>query len=51
MNLNEELLEKAKMAKSYEELITLAKANGMDLSDEEAKTCFCELEFQRRRTR
>ena len=38
MELNDKLLEKAKNAKSAEELVTLAKENGIQLTDEEAKT-------------
>ncbi len=40
MNLNAELLEKAKLAKSSEELMTVAKANGFDLTGEEAERYF-----------
>lgn len=35
-----ELIEKAKRAKSAEELITLAKENGFDLTEDEAKDRF-----------
>ena len=41
--LTPELLEKAKLAKSAEELIALAKENGAQLSAEEANTYFDEL--------
>ena len=43
MKLTAELLAKAKAAKSAEELIALAKENGMELSEEEAKKFFAEL--------
>ncbi len=38
-----ELLEKAKLAKSAEELIALAKENGTELTEEEANTYFAKL--------
>ena len=41
--LTPELLEKAKLAKSAEELIALAKENGAQLSAEEANTYFTKL--------
>ena len=40
MELNKELLSKAKEAKTPEELIALAKENGMELTEAEAKTYF-----------
>ncbi len=43
MHLSEELLEKAKLVKTSDELITLVKANSIDLSDEDAKTYFTKL--------
>lgn len=43
MELNNEMLEKAKTAKSAEELLELAKANGVNLTEEEAKTYFNQL--------
>ena len=43
MNFTQEQLAKAKAAKSAEELIALAKENGMELSEEEAKKFFAEL--------
>lgn len=43
MELNKELLEKAKEAKSVEELLALAKDNGIGLTEEEAKTYFTQL--------
>lgn len=38
-----ELIAKAKAAKSAEELLELAKANNVELTAEEAKTCFEQL--------
>ncbi len=43
MELNDKLLEKAKKAKSSEDLITLAKENGIDFTDDEARTYFSRL--------
>jgi predicted ribosomally synthesized peptide with nif11-like leader len=43
MKMNKELLEKAKRAKNAEELIALAKENGVELSDEQAKAYFAKL--------
>ena len=40
MKLTQEQLAKAKAAKSVEELLTLAKENGMELTEEEAKNYF-----------
>ena len=37
MELSKELLEKAKEAKSAEELMSFAKENGVELASEEAK--------------
>ena len=42
-NLTPELIAKAKAAKSAEELLELAKANGIELTAEEAKTSFGQL--------
>ena len=42
-NLNPEMIEKAKAAKSAEELLELAKANGVDMTADEAKTYFAQL--------
>ena len=42
-NLTPELIAKAKAAKSLEELLELAKENGVDLTEDEAKTCFEQL--------
>ena len=42
-NLTPELIAKAKAATSAEELLELAKKNGVELSEEEAKTCFEQL--------
>ena len=41
--LTPELIAKAKAAKSTEELLALAKENNIELSEEEAKTCFEQL--------
>lgn len=43
MELNKELLEKAKEAKSAEELMSFAKENGMELTKEEAEAYFAQL--------
>ena len=43
MELNNELLQKAKVAKSAEELMTLAKENGVELTKEEAQEYFAQL--------
>ena len=42
-NLTPELVEKAKAAKSPEELLALAKANSIEITEEEAKTYFAQL--------
>ena len=42
-NLTPELIAKAKAAKNTEELLELAKENGVDLTEDEAKTCFEQL--------
>lgn len=39
-NFNQELLEKAKQTKSAEELLALAKENGMELTEEQAKAYY-----------
>ena len=41
--MNEEMIAKAKEAKSVEELITLAKENGVELTEEDAKAYFEQL--------
>ena len=41
--LNEEMIAKAKEAKSVEELLALAKANNVELTEEEAKAYFAQL--------
>ena len=46
MELNNELLAKAKAAKSPEELLALAKENGIGLTEEEAKAHFDRLHPQ-----
>lgn len=40
MELSKELIEKAKEAKNPEELMTLAKENGMEMTEESAKAYF-----------
>ena len=40
MKMNKELLEKAKQAKSPEELAAFAKENGIEMTEESAKECF-----------
>lgn len=42
MNFTEEQIAKAKQAKSAEELLALAKGNGIELTEEEAKDFFAE---------
>ena len=41
--MNEEMIAKAKEAKSVEELLALAKENGVELAEEDAKTYFEQL--------
>ena len=41
--MDKELFEKAKEAKSAEELLSLAKANGVELTQEEAAEYFAQL--------
>ena len=43
MNVSKELLEKAKAAKTAEELIEMAKTENIELSAEEAEKAFAEL--------
>ncbi|MGN1103610.1 MAG: Nif11-like leader peptide family RiPP precursor [Candidatus Coproplasma sp.] len=43
MELTNELLEKAKTAKSAEELLEMAKAEGVELSEEEAAKAYADL--------
>ena len=43
MKLNKKMIEKAKAAKTVEELIALAKENGVELTDEEAGGYFAKL--------
>ena len=43
MNISKELLEKAKTAKSAEELLEMAKAENIELTEEEAAKAFAEL--------
>ena len=42
-NLTPELIAKAKAAKSVEEIFALAKENGMEITEAEAKTYFAQL--------
>ena len=42
-NLNPEMIEKAKAAKSAEELLEIAKANGVEMTADEAKSYFAQL--------
>ena len=42
-NLTPEMIEKAKAAKSAEELLELAKASNVEMTEEEAKTYFAQL--------
>ena len=42
-NLNHEMIEKAKAAKSAEELLALANDNGVEMTAEEAATYFAQL--------
>ena len=42
-NLTPEMIEKAKVAKSAEELLEIAKANGIELTADEAATYFAQL--------
>lgn len=42
-NFNIEMIEKAKLAKSAEELLEVAKANGVEMTADEAKTYFAQL--------
>ena len=46
MDLNEKLLEKAKEAKTVEELAAIAKENGIELTAEEAKNYFAKLNLK-----
>ena len=43
MKLTKELIEKAKTANTAEELLAMAKAENIDLSEEEAEKAFAEL--------
>ena len=43
MKLTKELIEKAKTANTAEELLEMAKAENIDLSEEEAEKAFAEL--------
>ena len=43
MNISKELLEKAKTAKTAEELLEMAKAENIELTEEQAAKAFAEL--------
>ena len=43
MNLTPEIIEKAKQAASAEEILTLAKENGMEMTEEQATAYFAQL--------
>ena len=43
INLTNEMIEKAKVAKSAEELLEIAKANGVEMTPDEAATYFAQL--------
>ena len=43
MELNEKMLEKAKNAKTAEELVAIARENSIELTEEEAKSYFAKL--------
>ena len=43
MEFTKEMIEKAKSAKTAEELVEMAKSEGVELTDEEAKKTFAEL--------
>ena len=43
MNITKELLEKAKTAKTAEELLEMAKAENVELTEEQAEQAFAEL--------
>ena len=43
MNISKELIEKAKTAKSAEELLEMAKAENIELTEEEAAQAFAKM--------
>ena len=43
MKLTQEMMEKARAAKTAEELLEIAKANGVEMTEDEAKTYFAQL--------
>ena len=45
-NLTPEIIEKAKATGSAEELLEIAKANGVEMTADEAATCFAQLNSQ-----
>ena len=46
MNFSAEMIEKAKAAKTVEELLEIAKAEGVEMTEAEAKTYFAQLEVK-----
>lgn len=42
-NFNNELLEKAKQAASAEEILALAKKNGVEMTEEQANACYAKI--------
>ena len=46
-NFNTEMIEKAKVAKTAEELLEIAKANGVEMTADEAATYFAQLNSTR----
>lgn len=47
MNLTGELMEKARLARDEKELCEIAKANGIDLTDDQARNYFNKLSLKR----
>ena len=43
MKLTQEMMEKARAAKTAEERLEIAKANGVEMTEDEAKTYFAQL--------
>ena len=41
-DFNAEMIQKAKSAKTARELLELAKANGVEMTEDQAKTCFAQ---------
>ena len=44
-NLTSEMIEKAKTAKTTDELLELANANGVEMTEDEAKTYFAPVSY------